>query len=280
MTTAIVNGVALHYEEVGSGDCLVLTHGSWTDGTGWAQVVERLADRYRVVVWDRRGHSRSAPGGGPGSRAEDTADLARLIEHVSSTPVHLAGNSYGSIVTLTLVTERPDLVISAAVHEPPLFGLLEGTQDQEIAAELATSEAELTVVRELLESGDHRGAAHHFIEHVALGPGSWDQLPEAFRAVLVGNAPTYLDEMRDETALSIDSAALARTSVPLLLSQGTESPPLFAPVIGELVSLVPNARVEVIEGAGHVPHSTHPDEWVARLTGFHETDARLGAPRT
>ena len=280
MATVIVNGVALHYEEVGTGACLVLTHGSWTDGTGWAQAVERLADRYRVVVWDRRGHSRSAAGDGPGSRAEDGADLAGLIEQVSDTPVHLAGSSYGSIVTLTLVTERPDLVVSAAVHEPPLFGLLEGTQDHEIAAELATSEEELAVVRELLESGNHQGAAHHFVEHVALGPGSWDQLPKAFRAVLVANAPTYLDEMRDETALSVDTAALATTSVPLMLSRGTESPPLFAPVIAEVASLVPTARVEVIEGAGHVPHSTHPDEWVARLTTFHDAAASLPAQRT
>lgn len=104
--------------------------------------------------------------------------------------MHLVGSSYGSIVSLTVVAERPDLVVSAAVHEPPLFGLLEGTQDQEIAAELARSEAELSVVRELLESGDHQGAAHHFIEHVSLGPGSWDQRPEAFRAVLVANAAT------------------------------------------------------------------------------------------
>ena len=92
MATAIVNQVALHYEEVGSGACLVLTHGSWTDETGWAQAVERLAERYRVVVWDRRGHSRSAGGDGPGSRAEDAADLAGLIKHVSNTPVHLSAD--------------------------------------------------------------------------------------------------------------------------------------------------------------------------------------------
>jgi pimeloyl-ACP methyl ester carboxylesterase len=279
MGTVIVNGVALYYEEVGVGDRLVLTHGSWTDGTGWAQAVERLSDRYRVVVWDRRGHSRSGPGTGPGTRAEDAADLAGLIEHVSDAPVHLAGSSYGSIVTLTLVTERPELVVSAAVHEPPLFGLLEGTQDQEIAGELARSEAELAVVRDLLECGNHRGAAHHFVENVALGPGSWGQLPVAFKDVLVANAPTYLDELRDETALSIDIAALAATSVPLMLSLGTQSPPLFAPVIDEVAALVRTARVEVIDGAGHIPHATHTDEWAAHLTAFHDAVAGLRTQR-
>ncbi|MGI8873282.1 MAG: alpha/beta fold hydrolase, partial [Egibacteraceae bacterium] len=44
---------------------------------------------------------------GPGSRAEDTADLAALIEHLGGGPVHVVGNSYGAIITLTLVTTVP-----------------------------------------------------------------------------------------------------------------------------------------------------------------------------
>jgi pimeloyl-ACP methyl ester carboxylesterase len=274
MTTAMVNGVQLYYETTGTGDCLVLTHGSWTDGTGWDRAVAQLAHRYQVVVWDRRGHSRSQAGDGPGSRAEDAADLAGLIEHVSGEPVHVAGNSYGAIVTLTLLTARPDLVATATVHEPPLWGLHEGTRDQHLVNALSAADADLAVVRELIRCGEHRNAAEHFIEHVALGPGTWDQLPESFRAVLEANAPTYLDEMDDETALSIDTAALATTTVPLLLTHGTQSPVLFPAVIAELVKLVPEARVEVLEGAGHIPHATHPEEWSARLMAFHEQHPR------
>jgi pimeloyl-ACP methyl ester carboxylesterase len=266
----MVNGVELYYETTGAGDCLVLTHGSWSDGTGWDRVAAGLAERYRVVVWDRRGHSRSQPGDGPGSRAEDAADLAGLIEHVSGEPVHVAGNSYGSTVTLTLLTERPDLVVTAAVHEPPLWGLLEGTRDQALVAELSRADADLAVVRKLISSGDYRDAAEHFVEHVALGPGTWQQLPAPFRAVLEANAPTYLDELADDTALSIDNAGLAATTAPLLLTHGTESPKLFPAVIAELLKLVPAARVDVLEGAGHIPHTTHPEEWIAHLTAFHD----------
>ena len=56
MATANVNGVELHYEVTGAGPRLVLTHGSWTDGSGWAPSVQRLAERFEVVTWDRRGH--------------------------------------------------------------------------------------------------------------------------------------------------------------------------------------------------------------------------------
>ena len=107
MATTTVNGVELYYQTTGTGDCLVLTHGSWTDGTGWDRAVGGLAERYQVVVWDRRGHSRSQAGDGPGSRAEDAADLAGLIETVCGAPVHVAGSSYGGIVTLTLLTNAP-----------------------------------------------------------------------------------------------------------------------------------------------------------------------------
>lgn len=96
MPTALLNGVELFYEVTGRGDQLVLTHGSWTDGNGWSAAVDTLADRYEVVTWDRRGHSRSQDGQGPGSRAEDAADLAALIDHIGDRPVHLAGNSYGT----------------------------------------------------------------------------------------------------------------------------------------------------------------------------------------
>jgi pimeloyl-ACP methyl ester carboxylesterase len=273
MTTAVLNGVELYYDIVGAGPRLVLTHGSWTDGSGWAPVVAMLEGRYEVVTWDRRGHSRSKPGAGPGSRAEDAADLAALIEHLGGGPVHVAGNSYGAIVTLTLATTRPELVASAAVHEPPVLALLEGSSDPDVVAVLGSLDQALGHVTGLIETGDHRAAAEQFVDHVALGPGSWEQLPSSFRATLEANAPTYLDELRDPTSSSVDTAALAATTVPLLFTSGTESPSFFSAVLGELAVLVPTAQVATIAGAGHIPHATHPDQWLATLLAFHDTIA-------
>jgi pimeloyl-ACP methyl ester carboxylesterase len=88
--------------------------------------------------------------------------------------------------------------------------------------------------------------------------------------VLEANAPTYLDELADPTAQSIDTAALAEATVPLLMTHGTDSPALFPAVIAELATLMPAARVDVLEGAGHIPHATHPDQWISRLMAFHD----------
>ncbi len=269
MTTAMLNGVELYYEVVGEGDQLVLTHGSWTDGNGWSAAVDALADRYQVVTWDRRGHSRSKDGEGRGSRAEDAADLAALIEHVGARPVHLVGNSYGSTVTLTLIITRPDLVATAVLHEPPLFALLEGAADPLVGVGLKRFERHIEVVVEMIEAGDHTGSAEYFVDNVALGPGAWSRLPETRRSVMVANAATYLDELADPTVLSIEAEALAATTVPLLFTQGTESPPLFPAVIEQLARLVPSAQVDTYAGAGHLPHATHTEVWASRLIAFH-----------
>jgi pimeloyl-ACP methyl ester carboxylesterase len=70
MATALLNGVELYHDDIGSGECIVLTHGSWIDAMSWQDAANLLAQRYRVVTWDRRGHSRSQTG---------VAELQRLF---------------------------------------------------------------------------------------------------------------------------------------------------------------------------------------------------------
>ena len=160
--------------------------------------------------------------------------------------------------------------MTAAVHEPPAFALLSGNGDPVITDALALHNHHLEAVATLIDAGDHRSAAERFIETVALGRGAWAHLPATFRAVVEANAATFLDELRDPTASSIDAAALRATAVPVLLSQGTRSPPLFPAVVAELARLVPTAQVHTYTGAGHLPHATHPDDWVTRLVAFHD----------
>ena len=81
MATATVNGVELFYEMSGSGDIpIVVVHGSWSSHHNWDRVVPGLAKSFRVLAYDRRGHSQSQRLTGQGSVREDVADLAALIE--------------------------------------------------------------------------------------------------------------------------------------------------------------------------------------------------------
>lgn len=269
MATAEINGVELYYEQFGEGDRIVMTHGSWTDGRTWEAVTERLSDDFEVVTWDRRGHSRSGDAEGPGSCREDASDLAGLIEHLGASPVHVVGNSAGGNVALNLVNIRGDLVRSAAVHEPGPFGILEESGDRHLV-ELVQHEKTLTAhVEKLIAAGEHREAGRYFVEEVAVGPGAWEQLPEEVRDVITANAATVPDDLREGWDVgSVDIEALSASSVPLLISSGTDSPKMEAAAAVELRRRLPAASLEMVEGGGHIPHRTHPDEYVALLTSF------------
>lgn len=261
MTIASVNGVDLYYEIHGSGEPLFLTHGSWGDATAWEAVVPGLADRFEVVIWDRRGHARSTNGEGPGSYEEDASDLAALIEHLDLEGAHVYGSSAGGTIVLKLVAARPDLITSAAVHEPAVTGLLDGAEDDDIVRGLTDMRMHLDRVRTLIEAERGRAAAEYFIENVAVGPGAWEGFPEETKSALASNAGTYADEIA-EGGWVVDPDALAAGAIPLMITLGTESPPLILRATRELIRRLPSARVVTLDGSGHVPYRTHPELWL------------------
>lgn len=269
MTIARINDAELYYEIRGSGETVFLTHGSWGDATAWDGVVPDLAERFEVVIWDRRGHSRSSDGDGVGTIDGDAADLAQLIEHLDRRGAHVYGSSSGGTVVLKLVASRPDLISSAAVHEPAVPGLLDGTEDEDSELALEEMNRQLEKVRTMIDRGDHETAAKYFIENVAVGPGAWERLPEQVRMTFTANAPTYAGELSDPTAFVVDTGTLAANGVPMMVTAGTESPMLLLATTRELIRRVPSVRVVTLRGCGHVPYRTHPKLWVETLLDFY-----------
>jgi pimeloyl-ACP methyl ester carboxylesterase len=262
---AEVNGIGIYYELEGSGEPLALVHGSWGDATSWRFVVPGLAERFRVLTYDRRGHSRSERPDTPGSIDEDGDDLAALLEALDLAPAHVATNSWGGNIALRLATRRPDVFRSLSCHEPPLWSLLEG--DAESQELLQRGAGSLKAVGRRIAAGDHEGAARQFVEEVAFGPGAWEhELPAEMRAVFVQNAPTFLDELQDPNQLSVDRDLLARLEMPVRLTEGSESPPVFPRVIDRLVNLIPRVTRETIDGAAHVPQLSTPERYVEVTT--------------
>lgn len=271
MTTLRVNDVELFYERAGEGELVVFTHGAWTDGRTWQAVTDRLVDRFEVVTWDRRGHSRSQDGMGPGSVQEDAADLAALIEALAPGPVHVVGNSAGGNVVLNLVTMRPDLAKTAAVHEPGPFGLVEESGAQHLVELMEREKLHTDEVERLISSGEPRRAIQYFVDQIVLGPGAWAQLPEELKTVMEANASTVADDLRDGwDAHSVDVDALAESPVRLLISTGSESPELERGAAHGLARRLPAARLIVLPEAGHIPHRTHTVSYLTMLTDFIE----------
>ena len=257
----MINGTTLAYDVAGEGDPLLLIHGSWGERQTWAFVLPGLAESFRVVSYDRRGHGESVGQPDAGTVHDDVADAAALIEVMDGGPAYVVANSYGSCIALRLAAERSDLVRRMVCHEPPMLGVLETSPDYK--ALFDEQMRKMAGVRQRLEGGDAQGAAEYFVENVALGPGAWALIPPPMQDMFVRNARTFLGELRDPDALQIDVEALRTIETPLLLTNGDQSPAMFAPIAETIAAAIPNVRRQTLAGAGHVPHLTHPDDYVA-----------------
>jgi pimeloyl-ACP methyl ester carboxylesterase len=267
MPTTPINGSSIYWEINGdAGDPVVLVHGSWGDHQNWAPVVPGLSQSFRVLSYDRRGHSQSERPAAGGSVREDVADLAALVEGHGHAPAHIIGSSFGASIVLRLAAERPELFRSMTVHEPPLFSLLEDEPDARPA--LMAARSRIAAVAAVLTTGDFTRGAREFVETIAFGPGAWDALPDHVRETFIFNAPTWLDEVQDPDVMDLDLARLGRFAAPILLTQGGQSPPLFPLVVRRIAATLPHADTHTYAGAGHAPHLSHPEEYLRVVTRF------------
>jgi pimeloyl-ACP methyl ester carboxylesterase len=107
-----VPGASLHFEVRGAGPVLLLICGGVYDAAGYGPLAERLAGRYTVVTYDRRGNSRSPLDHPPGpQRIEEHGDDAyRVLGAVGVTaeaPAYVFGNSSGAMIGLELAARHP-----------------------------------------------------------------------------------------------------------------------------------------------------------------------------
>lgn len=256
------SGARLYYELSGNGTVpVVLVHGSWGSHHQWDAVASGLNSSNQALSYDRRGHSAST---GRGNVQDDVNDLAALIEISQLAPAFVAGNSFGSAITLRLAASRPDLVSGIILHEPPLFPLL--ADDAGVALEDVLGLMARVVAK--IASGDNAGAASEFMTELALAPGEWEQLPQSLRQIAIDNAPTFLDEANDPDALQFELAWIEEFHKPVLLTVGERSPANYAPVLEKLAGALPHANRLTFADAGHLPHVTHPAAYVDAVRSF------------
>jgi pimeloyl-ACP methyl ester carboxylesterase len=272
MAEATVNGVQLYYELQGAGDAVVFVHGSLCDHHDWDVVAAQLADSFHVLSYDRRGHSQSS---GNGTLDDDLADVAALIEQLQLAPVHLVGSSLGGCIALRLAIARPQLLRSMSVHEPPLLALLIG--DPETQPELEYVLGRIQIVLSELSAGKTELGCRRFVEELTSGTGAWEELPSRVRATIMGTAATFVEENTDPSIDDIDLHALVGVEVPVLLTQGAQSPPFLAAILDRVHAVLPQVERRILQGTGHDPQITHPDMYAEELRTFMTQVSRGGA---
>ena len=248
----VAESEALHVEISGEGPALVLAHGFSGSARNWRPQIRAFRDRYRVIVYDLRGHARSpAPHASPDrySRSAFIEDVAEILDRASLPRAVLGGLSLGAGVMLAFALAQPErvraLVLASFPAGPNHAGAFSGRTD-EMAQVLETEGLEAAGARFVWgpDSGlDERGAAlvrQGFLEHDPLG------LAQVLRGVL-----------REVASLSEEPDLGAKIRMPVLLVAGSRDSGSLEST-KRLAARLPQARVEIIEGAGHVVNLSAP----------------------
>lgn len=124
MPIATVHGIALNYVQLDEGEGgapredLVMVHGLATNMAFWYfKYGAAFAKRFRVTLYDLRGHGRSGMPASGYSAAEQARDLAGLLDHLGIARAHLMAHSFGGVIGLNFACEHPERVRSLVLAD-------------------------------------------------------------------------------------------------------------------------------------------------------------------
>ncbi len=250
--------VRLTYETAGSaGDPLVLVHDAWDDRRVWRRLVPALSASFQLLSYDRRGHGEST---GPARRSpvrDDVGDLARLLERSDLYPAHVVGLGYGGSVAFRLAGERPELVRSVLVHEPP-FGPTDPNDRQDPAAS-AQGPADPDGVE---------GPPEAYLEQVAAPGERWPGWEYAGTGVGPRVGRSGREELRDPEAKTFPGTGDGEFLLPVLATAGARSPEPAARLARSLEERLRNSLARLLPGAGHWAPYYEPDLYAGVLVDF------------
>lgn len=249
--------VDLAFESVGEGPPVLILHGLFGSGSNWRQVVRELASTYRVLAVDLRNHGAS-PWADTMSYLEMADDVLRLIERERLSRPAVVGHSMGGKVAMALALMYPKQVgrlsvvdiapvpyadrLSAFAEAMRAVDTLHAASREEVRQRLAGMVPDAGVVPFLMQNLVARNA--HFDWRLNLG-------------AILGAVPTlcgFPQELRSLRFTGPVQVIAGARSDYVASSDGEAFQPMF-----------PQARVEVIEGAGHWVHADRPGTFIAAV---------------
>jgi pimeloyl-ACP methyl ester carboxylesterase len=284
--------VRLHYYSRGEGEVLVFIHGLGANMAFWLlNIAAGLAQNYRVITYDLRGHGRSdAPPSGY-RLPEMVDDLNALLDYLDVPSAHVVGHSHGARVGLSQAIVRPERVRTLTVADTQIASLQPRLrlrdwphwpewrrQLREQGVHALPDDGEYITFRLLarfnqfgsaIVQGDMaQGAAGvrpslRTRDMGRRGGLRWAQLMESTSAA---------QEFDDENPLTQQS--LASINVPTLGVFGEYSHCI--PTGQALPRVIPNYRMVVIPGVGHFHPAIRPRMFMSVLRGFLARQDRPG----
>jgi 3-oxoadipate enol-lactonase len=241
----------IYYETNGSGPPIVFAHGAGGNHLSWWQQVPYFSrGGYTCITFDHRGFGQSVDPRPPAERPSFDDDLAALIEHLGHQQVRLVAQSMGGRTCLAYTVKHPDRV--AALVMADTTGSL---TSPEIDAARAASRERLGSVR-LLDGAISQGfrqrdpAGAFLYESVfALNP---PRDPNA--------APGSTEPITPEQTKAL--------RVPVLFVEGSVDVLVPPEVIQAAQPLFADARIHMVEDAGHSVYFEKPAEFNRAVESF------------
>jgi pimeloyl-ACP methyl ester carboxylesterase len=233
-----VSPVEIHYRETGIGRPLVFLHGGWGYQIyPFDKQIESLADRFRILIPDRTGYGRSQsiehlPSDFHRRAAVETIQVLDAL-HIDR-PV-LWGHSDGAVIATLIGLSAPDRIAAVILEAFHFYRVKPGSRE---FFETMAGDPNLLgerVARVL--ANDH-------------GEDYWQKL-------ILNNGNAWLRIAEDATHSRQDlyDGKLAELRVPTLFIHGSRDPRTEPGEMDAVRNQLPNARIEMIEGGGHSPHS-------------------------
>ena len=267
MPIVTANNCAMYYEIddytdpwVTEQETVWLQHGVGRSTKFWYHWVPALARHYRVVRRDMRGHGQSSDPGPNHTWSIDelVTDMRAFLDALGLQQVHYVGESIGGILGVAFAARWPERLKSLTICNSPTA--------IRAPAEKALSGQHGSVQR-ALATGGARGWVQVLIEHKVISgknPAHIDWVVNEW-----AKTPTHVLQGITRTLDGADTAPLLpQITVPTLILAPARSP--LTPLTDQITmrTLIPNARIAVVEGSGHESYVDEPEECINALLKF------------
>lgn len=263
-----VDGLTLHYIELGQGTPVVLVHGTLEDYRTWDGQLEAFSKGYRLISYSRRYHY---PNEWPKDATDFSVslharDLAAFIKALNLPPVHLVGHSYGAFIAFLVARDHPEVIRSLTLGEPPVWPLLKTTPEGNallsaaITRSIATSEA--------FRQGNDEEGVRRFVNGV-LGDGSYEKIPPAVLKRVMDNVQELKGEAASRDLFPPTTCEdVQKVKAPTLLVDGELSPKVFHLVDDMLERCLPSVERATIPAASHQMEVENPQAFNDTVLAF------------
>jgi non-heme chloroperoxidase len=257
-------GLRLHVREWGKedGPAILLIHGWSQNHLCWAKQYEStLADEFRLVAYDLRGHGMSEAPLEPEhytNAALWADDVAAIIDQLHLDRPVLVGWSYGAFVICDYVRAHGQDRIAAIQFVEGVVKLGESALGTLIGPGFLDHFADLTA--DDLPTNIHGTLA--FVRACVAKPLSAQDLATAFCWNIVVPAQIRANLVAREID---DDDVLSALEIPLLVTHGRDDIVVLPAMAEHVLAVYPAAAVSWYEGVGHAPHLEEPDRFNREL---------------